>query len=137
MLEFIEANGFNLEPAEFITDFEDGLRKAIKTVYSNVKLNGCWFHYVRAIQGRTSKLGMRKFLKKNRKGKKILKQLMSLPLLPPEMFDEGYQSIKNLTARSKLLKRFENLFAYFEGYWLNQVEFSFVVALSRLFIRSL
>lgn len=122
MLKFIEANGFNLEPAEFITDFEDGLRKAIKTVYPNVKLNGCWFHYVRAIQRRSAKLGMRKFLKKNRKGKKIQKQLMSLPLLPPEMFDEGYQTIKKLTARSKLYNRFKKLFAYYDQYWLNQVE---------------
>lgn len=62
--------------------------------------------------------------KKNKNAKKLHKQLMTLPLLPANKFDEGYESIKRFAIKTKLSKRFNKLFAYYESYWLKQVGLS-------------
>lgn len=38
------------DPEEFMTDFEKGLRKAIREVFPNATLNGCYFHYTQVLR---------------------------------------------------------------------------------------
>lgn len=60
----------------------------------------CWFHYCKAIQRKARKLKLSKLLRTNRNAKIIQKSMMSLPLLPADRFEEGYESIK-VFARKK------------------------------------
>lgn len=119
LFKFIENKIVNLEPTEFMTDFEDGMRKAIKLVYPNSILRGCWFHYIRAITRNCLKLGMGKFLFHN--AEVVKKQIMSLPLLPTDNIKEAYGVIKELAHEMGVFERFKKFFEYFEGYWLKQV----------------
>lgn len=123
VFRFIEQNLFKLEPAEVMTDYEDGMRLAIRTQWPNVIIRGCWFHYVRAILRRCRKLGMVQLLKKNSNARVIQKNLMSLPLLPSVQIEEGYCFIKKFAQKKKLLSRFTLLFDYMEDYWFRQVRF--------------
>lgn len=134
LLKFIGNGIFNLEPLEFITDFEPGLQKAIKTVYPGAKLTTCWFHYIRAIQRRCVKLGMRKLIRNNFNARTIQKQILNLPLLPHDCIEEGYNIIKNFAKELKLSKKFQNFFKYFQDYWLKKVLFKYVMF---LFFKSL
>lgn len=115
---------FNLEPKEIITDFELGLRKAIKSVWINANLRGCWFHFCSAIRKKAIILGMHSILySKNANADAVLlkNMLMNIPLLPPESIEEGYTIVKSKILESLFADKFKELLAYFEGYWCEQV----------------
>lgn len=42
-------NEFALSPSAVMSDYEASLRAAIKEVYPNTDLKGCWFHYAQVI----------------------------------------------------------------------------------------
>lgn len=47
LLDFFKAQ-FNIKPTKVMTDYESGLRNAVKTVFGeDVKLLGCRFHYTK------------------------------------------------------------------------------------------
>lgn len=119
VFEFIEKNIFQLEPYEFITDFEEGMRNAIREQYPNTTLRGCWFHYCAAIRKKS------KLPKKNADAKLIRKELMSIPLLPSDYIVEGYLHVKESALECGLSDEFAVLFEYYENYWLPQV-FEFI-----------
>lgn len=118
VFNFIEEKLFKLQPTEMMTDFEEGMRKSIKQKWPNVVLRGCWFHFCRAILKRSIKLGLKRFIKRNERAKAIRKALMSIPLLPAENIDEGFDSIVKYAKKWRLYSRFSRLFGYFRNYWL-------------------
>lgn len=121
LFEFIEKKLFNLEPTETMTDFEEGLRLAIKIHWPSTSIKGCLWHFKRAIEKKCKTLGLHNLFKKNKLARKIKTMLTNVPLLPEHLLVDGYKSIKDFARRSKLDKRFEEVFSYFERYWLKQV----------------
>lgn len=113
----IEEKLFKMEPAEIMTDYEDGMRLAIKDHWPRILLKGCWFHLSRAVERRSRKLGLTKLANKN--GKVVRKMLKNLPLLPADRIEEGFQIIINFAKKNRLFKRFELLFKYYRNYWLD------------------
>lgn len=123
VFNFIRNQIFDLKPAIIMTDWEAGMRCAIRRTFPDCALKGCWYHYCAAIRKKLISLGLRHELKKNAKARITKQMIMSLPLLPNEKFDEGYAYIKSLTKEHKLWKKFENFFAYYDSYWICQVTF--------------
>lgn len=121
VFNFIEKEIFPLYPAEFMTDFEAGLRKALVNVYPNARIRGCWFHYCDALRKKSRALGMYRLIRQCSNAKMIMKMLKSLPLLPSHNFQEGYDQIKSLSHELELLGNFKQFFLYFESYWIAQV----------------
>lgn len=121
IFKYINKNVLALEPGEIITDFETGLRHAIRKSFPNAILRGCWYHYCAAIRKKLLFLLSSSLFKTNGGARIIKKQLMCLPLLPAENFHEGYQYIKSMTERYGLSERFKGFFTYFEFYWFTQV----------------
>lgn len=121
IFQFIEEKVLKLEPAEFITDYEDGMRKAIKTHWPNVRVRGCWWHHKRAVHKKCVSFGMATLLRKNRNVRLVKNMLTNLPLLPEEKIHEGYGSVVEFAREKKLLNRFGRVFSYYEEYWLKQV----------------
>lgn len=122
VFRFIEERVFKLEPNEFITDFEPGMRKAISESYPAAKLRGCWYHYSSALRKKILKLGLHQLFKSNENARKIKKMMMSLPLLPAEHFAEGYQHVQNQAREWKLFGKFKAFFKYYGKFWVNQVQ---------------
>lgn len=127
VFKFVEERLFKMEPGEFMTDFEDGMRLAIRQHWPNVRIRGCWFHLKRAISNKCTSLGMGRVLKTNRNARKLKKMLGNIPLLPENQIVEGYSSIKDIAHKKKLSKSFGDLFSYFERYWLKQVRLVFLL----------
>lgn len=123
VFELIERKLFKLQPKEIMTDFESGMRLAIEKFWPIAILRGCWFHYCKAIQKRSRRLKLKKLVEENENAGKIHKSIMSLPLLPVNQFNTGYQSIIRFARKKKLFKQFTELFSYFEEYWFPQVCF--------------
>ena len=47
---------FSLIRSHIMTDFEKSLGKALKNIYPNCLLEGCYFHYVKTIWGKSKNL---------------------------------------------------------------------------------
>lgn len=122
VFKYINQNVLKLEPREIVTDFESGLRHAIRKSFPNARLRGCWYHYCAALRKKLLVLATCKLFKTNSWAIIIKKQLMCLPLLPSKHFHEGYQCIKLMVERFGLNERFRSFFSYFEFYWFAQVE---------------
>lgn len=121
VFEFIERNLLELKPVLFMTDYEDGMRSAIRKRWPNVQIRGCWFHLKRAINRKCRSFGLKRTMDQNPNARKVREMLVSIPLLPSTQIHEGYNSIKKFARGKQLGKRFANLFSYFERYWLKQV----------------
>lgn len=121
VFDFIESRIFKLEPTGLMTDWEAGMRNALRVCYPEAILRGCWYHFCAAIRKKCLMLGLHSILKYEADARLIKFQITSLPLLPPESFEEGYEYIKNMAKDFDLFSTFQALFSYFEGYWIGQV----------------
>lgn len=121
VFQFIEQEIFKLEPTEFMSDFEAGLRKAIANVYPNAKIRGCWFHYCKALRQKGHSLVVQTTRSQNAIAKMIMKEFMSLPLLPPGKFVEGFSQILTSIQENGLSKEFKKFVKYFNNFWMKQV----------------
>lgn len=120
VIEYIEENIFQLEPTSLMTDWELGMRKALKLCYPNCILRGCWFHYCSSLRKKCIKLGLDGLLKTNDYAKKISLQFMSLALLPKQHFETGLNHIKRLIPGYNLTPVFRSFLSYFT-FWVRQV----------------
>lgn len=121
VLKYIEDNIFKLKPDKFMTDFEAGMRKAIREFYPNVALHGCWYHYCAALRRNALRLGLYDLLKNDWNARRSYRKLLNLPLLPFNKFIEGFKHIEQETRNFKLHKEFKKFFTYFKNYWLKLV----------------
>lgn len=121
VFNYIKKNVFDLKPAIIMTDWEAGLRSANRTCFPTCILKGCWYHYCTALRKKVLRLGLYDELKSNANSRLIKKMMMSLPLLPPELFEEGYAHVKNFAHEHKLREKFKCFFAYYDRYWIAQV----------------
>lgn len=110
-----------MEPSEFMTDFEAGLRKSIKEIYPKSKLRGCWLHFCKAVRQNAIRFGLYALLKNSSEAKFIFKSLLCLPLLPESLIMDGYKLIKQRALENGLMGQMRKFFAYFESYWLVMV----------------
>lgn len=121
VFDFIE-QFFKLEPAVSMTDFEDGMRIAIRIRWPNCDLRGCEFHYKYAINRRCKADTNLKFLlENNANARKIKNMLHSIPLLPKNRILEGYKAVKLWAKNRKLHVKMADLFSYYERQWLCEV----------------
>lgn len=127
VFKFIEKKQFKLRPDEIISDFETGLRHAIRAKFPDVRLRGCWYHYCAAIRKKLLSYGLNRLFKSDHQAALIKRALMNLPLLPAVNFIEGYQQVKRLIDQRGLFSHFKSFLAYFERYWIHQVWFFNVV----------
>lgn len=123
--QFIEQKFLALEPSTIMTDYEDGLRKAIRKHWPGVDIRGCWWHLKRAVHKKCMAIGMGKLLNKSAEARLIKRMLTNIPLLPADLIKEGFNSVKEYAAKKKMIRNFDEVFTYFENYWLKQVRFLF------------
>lgn len=123
VLRFIEKKIFKMKPAEFITDFEPAMRKAIRIRYRKAIIRGCWYHYSAAIRKKMLEQKLFGLIKWNHKARIIKVMMQGLPLLPPEEFNAGFSHVKRRAREWNLFAKFKKFFSYFEQFWIPQVEF--------------
>lgn len=124
VFKYIEEHVFEMQPDEIITDFEEGLRGAIKDQWADVELRGCWYHYCVCIYKQFIRLGFGPLLKTNANARRLKNMVQCLPLLPAELFDQGLEYIKNQAVKKRLSKKISSFFSYF-NYWVQQVKIFF------------
>lgn len=126
VFEFIEKEQLFIisQNAHFMLDFETGLRKAIAKRYPKATVNGCWYHYEASLRRKFRSLHMLRIIADDDDANKLYRKLLSLPLLPAEYIETGYELIKIEANKKALNKCFKRFFSYFEGFWLEMVTFN-------------
>lgn len=110
-----------MQPTEIMTDFEAGMRKAIRSVFPEAVLRGCYFHFKKAVRTKCDKLMLRSLIKSNEHAASIVAKLQNLPLTPPNQTKKAYNLIKKQAKKVGLHKEMAQLFTYFERFWVVKV----------------
>ncbi|XP_024891392.1 uncharacterized protein LOC112467143, partial [Temnothorax curvispinosus] len=105
-----------IAPDIAIADFEKAERKALQTVFPNVQVHGCNFHYSQALVHNADK---HKILKDDQKelGWGSTKLLIPLAFLPEQLVEEGFKIIDTIIFDD--CKYLQSFFNYYWGTWLN------------------
>lgn len=122
--QFIDANLFKFEASTFHTDYEMGLRKALRNVFPAASLKGCWFHYCQAMRRKTQTI--KKFctiVKNDEECNKWYRKFLSLPLANPEQIEEMFLVLKTalLEFPAKQRECLQIFLQYFEKQWMTTV----------------
>lgn len=79
---------FTLIPAEkitsFMADYEPAVRKCMKELAPAAIINGCWFHFSKAVHIKAKLLNLVQIGKANPSVQKAIRMAMNLPLLPAD-----------------------------------------------------
>lgn len=94
-------------------DYEVAAMNAVISVFPDAKIFGCLFHYQKAVIAKAKELGVYN----SREGRKFIRLIKNLPLLPAENIWEGWTSILSITQINDEVKEFKK---YFLKYWLNK-----------------
>lgn len=121
VFKFVNENIISLKCKTFTTDFEVGMRNALrKFVGDEAEMRTCWFHYTQAVKRNASSISG--FFDRVRKDKDLTKnyyKLQCLPLLPAEKITPSFLAIKAamLVEPADSLISFLN---YFERQWIRK-----------------
>lgn len=122
LFDYINANIINLQPAEMMLDFEAGLRLAIRKVYPECNLKGCFFHYGQCQQKFIStQRNLFAEIKNNPAVKRSFHKFISLALLPSAEIVRGFNLLKEEVSCHGTL--FDEYLVYFQRYWIDKVIF--------------
>lgn len=119
-LGYVNENIFPLRCEAIITDYEAGMRQAIKKVVPDIKLLGCWFHYAQAIRRKVATLSeLFELVRTDEKIRSIYYKIICLALLP---FDKIERAFNELALEGlRLTKAFTPFVQYFRNQWLKRV----------------
>lgn len=106
-------------PIKVHSDFEMASMNALKMLFPNIVLKGCYFHWCKNINKKADKLGHSKVYAE----KRIIGLTKALALLPSQHIMEGWQFIKALCAGNIEMSQFTK---YVETFWLKKHSFDVI-----------
>lgn len=98
-----------------MTDYEKALRRAIRTVFPNIQLMGCWFHFSKAIYKKAKSLNL---YGNNTNFAMAVKMTMALPLLPANLISDGITAVTNSVTEYNI--NFTRFCTYLRTTWANE-----------------
>lgn len=111
---------WSLRPTSISTDFEKGLRNALKNQYPTAELIGCWFHYAQALLRKAKKISrFLRFLNDNADAKKLFRKFKNLALIREDKIIIALSMFK--AEAKKFGSRFTAFITYFEEEWIKKV----------------
>ena len=117
--DIVEEDGSSLRVKEFIVDYEKAIWNALRAVFVNAHVRGCWFHFCQCIIRKARELELTDAFFNHNRVHKMLKRLMCLHLIDknniPKLFDDLKWKYRNQIRDTPGVKA---LFEYFETQWI-------------------
>ena len=115
----------SFDKVKIMCDFEIGLRKAIKNNFESCLLDGCYFHYCKAIWKKKKKIKKLNLFKKDLRFNTIIISFImkSYPFIKEGKREIYFQKIKSFT--NSLGGNYLKLTEYFTKYWKDCELFNF------------
>lgn len=117
---YIKENLIDFECNSFLTDYETGMRNALREIYPNVQLLACWFHYCQAIRKMIKKLHMTRKISTNKQIRSLYFKFLCISLLPADKIEEAFLQLK-LQCNATDMTFFADFLKYYERQWLRKV----------------
>lgn len=110
--------GIEFKPKVVFSDFELAIVNSFRNVY-NIRIRGCWFHFVQAIYKKINFYGLSIAYKRDPQFYKLCRMLFNLALIPPSLVKSYFNIISN---EMKGIKKFKvNPFLnYFHKTWISE-----------------
>lgn len=105
-----EKLGMNIK--QFKCDYEVAVMNAVMHVFPEAEIFGCLYHFQKAIRKMAEDIGL---YFDTREGRKLIRLICNLPLIPAEKLWEAWTSILNTVQENNEVKIFKN---YFLKYWI-------------------
>lgn len=111
MFRLLKQNLPKWNPNRFIVDFELAPIKAIRSVFTNIHLQGCNFHFKQALYKKADSLG----ITIDTEAKHHIALCAALAYLKDELVEAGWAVIEDMTPSNEKYTEFNN---YFVSYWI-------------------
>ncbi|CAF0860393.1 unnamed protein product [Brachionus calyciflorus] len=116
-LKQIRNNAFNRNLERVLSDFEITFLIRINTVFKDVEIKGCWFHYCQAIKRNLFSLGLKKRFVNDWNFRFWIRRILVLPLIQVEYLERAFKIIvKELPSNDP---NFLEFIRYFITQWLS------------------
>lgn len=117
VFQYIEDNVCHLRPDSFMSDYETGMRNALRIVYPNIPVDGCWFHYCQAIKKKCSRIpNFFSLLQAEPTAKKLYHKFLALPLVRLDLIPDACAHL--ITEGAVFGEPYAKFIQYFEQQWI-------------------
>ena len=103
-----------------VAGFETVLWQAVQTIFPNVRLQGCLFHWMQAVWRKVQEIGLSTAYKKDDAVHKYIKKIMAVPFLPHEHIIPMFETLKGFATSSLL----QSLVSYVQSTWVDSIIWS-------------
>ena len=138
LFKYLDENIFKLNAATFMTDYETAMRNALKLIYPNSKLYGCWFHFCQAVRRHLiiqKRSVLLPFIRNNKNASLIYHKLLALPLLPAKSIPVMFEALKLQAQTFDSEKLFNKFFNYYEKQWIQKVHKNIITIFLQIIIK--
>ena len=119
VLERIKVPHF--KPSASMSDWEIAPRNALKEVFPQIGIYGCWFHYTQCIWRKTQKLGLSHSFKTNSEVSTFVRLLMTIPFLTASLISPTYSCIELPEIEPSELSKLKKLQQYYKKHWVTKI----------------
>jgi hypothetical protein len=112
---------FKLKPVRSMSDFEQGVMGALRSIWPDTIIDNCFFHFAQLVRKNIFLMPeLRKLILKSEKHHKVMKLFIRLPLLPHDLVKEGFSVILQFQEDCNIRQDFEKFNHYFKKNWVSR-----------------
>lgn len=99
------------------TDYEKGLRNALRFMYPEAKMPGCWFHFCQCIRRKVLSMNnLSSLIKSNRAARNVYHKFLCLPLIRSDCIEAAFLHLR--VEANTFGDTFETFLEYFQSQWI-------------------
>lgn len=115
-----------VNPKLIQSDYEAALNLAAKIVYPKASVRGCWLHFASACFKKCQEMGLVKYLNTDPKMRRIIRKVMSLPILPADKIADQVDlllttSVLNIADKKGKALITAFFFDYLIPFWIEKI----------------